>query len=111
VWLGRKQFARAGGFLFWFWEQDIGGFCSFVEKLLANNLFVFMQVLNRFVGVDKIFRFFSAKDFLHEMKTNRAAVKRTKFIPPRLGDSHLGKFYVEYYHVPTKSRSTTSAAK
>lgn len=55
------------------------------------------------VGIDKIAKYLSAKEFLHEVKFHRERVKKTRFIPPRLGDGTLGKFYIEYNYVPTKT--------
>ena len=53
----------------------------------------------------------SPSAFLKILRDNKEVIKRSKFISPKIGSKHLGKFYVEYNYAPTtpkKSRRTTA---
>jgi predicted metalloendopeptidase len=55
----------------------------------------------------KLHKIVSPKTFLKTLRENREAIKRTKFIVPKLGSKSLGKFYVEYYYAPTSKKSAS----
>lgn len=38
----------------------------------------------------------STKEYLRLMKTSERNIKRSTFIPPKLGDKHFGRFEIEY---------------
>lgn len=59
---------------------------------------------------DKLHQLLTPGQFLRVLKTNRGAIKRTKFIAPKLGSSGFGKIYVEYNYVP-KQQANVSACE
>jgi len=50
-----------------------------------------------------LFKYLTPREFVSLIKTDRGSIKKSKFIPPRLGTLSLGKIYVEYNYEP-KSR-------
>lgn len=51
----------------------------------------------------RLCKYLTPAEFLNLIKTDRACIKKSKFIAPKLGSFSMGKVYVEYYYVP-KSR-------
>ena len=53
----------------------------------------------------RLYKYLTPGEFLSLVKTDRGSIKKSKFIPPKLGTLSLGKFYVEYNYEP-KSGTT-----
>lgn len=47
----------------------------------------------------------SPEIFLEIVKTEKEAIKNSKFILPKLETTDFGKFYIEYYYVPKSRRA------
>lgn len=63
------------------------------------------MLLKKPVITGKLYQILSPEDFLRLLKEDRDSIKDSKFIPPKLGTTSLGKVYVEYYYVPKFSIS------
>lgn len=59
-------------------------------------------------GTHKLFQYLTPGQFVHLLKTDRGSIKKTKFIPPKLGTFSLGKVYVEYHYAPKSKQQTES---
>jgi hypothetical protein len=53
----------------------------------------------------RLHKYLTPREFLLLINTDRGSIKKSKFIPPKLGTLSLGKFYVEYNYEP-KSRAS-----
>jgi len=53
----------------------------------------------------RLYKYLTPRQFLFLINTDRGSIKKSKFIPPKLGTLSLGKFYVEYNYEP-KSGAT-----
>lgn len=64
-----------------------------------------MNALIKIPSIDGTFhQILSPSQFLSLVKTDRIAIKTSKFIPPRIGSRDFGKVYAEYYYIPGKRR-------
>jgi len=73
-----------------------------------------MKTYYDFMHGQKLFKYLSPSEFLTLLKTDKLSIKRSRFIPPRLGDKNLGKILVEYNYVPapkSERKSKLATAK
>jgi hypothetical protein len=50
-------------------------------------------------------QFLTPAQFLRIVRTDKKAIKKSEFIPPKIGSRDFGKVYVEYYYVPGTART------
>lgn len=60
------------------------------------------DTLNPIRRSTKILKVMSAGEFVSIAKGNSSAIKRSRFVPPQLGSSGMGKFIVELSHEPRR---------
>jgi hypothetical protein len=66
-----------------------------------------LKVLNPQHSQATLYKYLTPREFLLLIKTDRGSIKKSKFIPPRLGSLSLGKIYVEYNYEPKSNSSAT----
>lgn len=63
--------------------------------------------LQRFNG--RLYQLLSPKSFLAILRNDKGAIKKTKFIAPKLGSKSLGHIYVEYNYAPNIKKQSAAA--
>ena len=63
-----------------------------------------LSILSKPILDYRIHEIVSPEVFLNIVRTEKEAIKNSKFILPELGTPDFGKFYIEYYYVPKSRR-------
>ena len=86
------------------WSACIFTLVNIIQKYFNHTAMMLRSCVPVPFFNGKLYEIVSPERFLQILKTNKDAIKRSEFLPPRLGSNSLGRVYIEYYYVP-KSKS------
>lgn len=64
---------------------------------------------SKLINMTSLRRVVTPAQFLKIMRRDQLAIKKTKFIPPKLGTRSFGRFLIEYYYVPGENELYTES--
>ncbi len=66
-------------------------------------------ISSKLINMASLRRVVTPAQFLRIMRSDQPAIKKTKFIPPKLGTRSFGSFLIEYYYVPGENEQSAES--